>query len=166
MKLQMIFLLMFGVLIVSSCTKEDPCTDCLGTFRCEINGEKWTPNCEGGGIVSGWCKDVTCEYTEKYHSLNLRVVNEDNNDRLRFSGRDVHLGINQVFFINREYIDYTRGNCGGYDLIQELPNYIEMTALDTINFTIEGTFAFSVLGTCDGDTLHITDGYFHLAYRF
>jgi hypothetical protein len=162
----MIFLLMFGVLIVSSCTKEDPCTDCLGTFRCEINGEKWTPNCEGGGIVSGWCKDIDCQYYKKSRALDIRAVNEEDASRIFFAVRNTMIGLNDVDYSSREYIDYTRGNCGGYDLIQELPNYIELKALDTVNYTVEGTFAFSVLGTCDGDTLHITDGYFHLAYRF
>jgi hypothetical protein len=152
--------------LLASCTKEDPCTDCLGTFRCQINGEKWTPNCEGGGIVSGWCKDVDCQYYIDNGGLEMRVVNEKKSSRLLINGRHMMLGMNPLFYTDREYIDYTRGNCGGYDLIQDLPNYIELIALDTINFTVEGTFAFSVLGTCDGDTLHITDGYFNLAYRF
>ena len=87
-------------------------------------------------------------------------------DRFLFSTYAPVTGIYNVLGGSRAYINFNKGNCGGYDLIQELPNYIELTALDTINYTVEGNFAFSVLGTCNSDTIHITDGYFHLAYRF
>jgi hypothetical protein len=156
-------------LMMSGCTNEEPeCTDCLGTFRCQINGEKWTPNCEGGGIVSGWCKDIDCQYYLDTKGLSIWVRNDSNNDRLSFNARGLGAGLEAMPLTNlrREYKDYTRGNCASYDLIQDLPNYIELTALDTVNYTVEGNFAFSVLGRCDGDTLHITDGYFHLSYRF
>jgi hypothetical protein len=152
-------------LMMSGCTKEEECDDCLETFRCKINGEKWEPSCSDAAPVR-WCPDIDCLYYEESRGIEIRVVNRRENNRLHFANRGLIMNkpVN-IDLLDREYIDYTRGNCGGYDLIQELPNYIEMTALDTINFTVEGTFAFSVLGTCDGDTLHITDGYFHLAYR-
>ena len=157
---------MVVLLILGGCSKEDECTDCLETFHCKINGEKWEPSCSDAAPV-GWCEDIDCQYYIDDGHLALHLKNSNRNDRISFSSVNLYLNEAMTLInLRREYKDYSRGNCASYDLIQDLPNYIELTALDTINFTIEGNFAFSVLGRCDGDTLHITDGYFHLAYRF
>lgn len=154
--------LILPFLLLTSCSKEEEgCLDCLETFRCKINGEMWAPNCESGTILWG-CTAIRCRYNENSRALEMRVVNEGHNSRLLINGRSIVLGNNPMFYTDREYIDYSRGNCGSYDLIQELPNYINVINIDTSEHTIEGTFAFSVLGECDQDTLHITDGYFHL----
>jgi hypothetical protein len=152
-------------LMASGCTKEEECDDCLETFRCKINGEKWSPQCDG--YPNSWCPDIDCQFYIDNRYLSLYIVNDNDMSRLRFSAYNLSVSkTRSLINLRREYKDLSRGNCASYDLIQSLTNYIELISIDTINYTVEGSFAFSVLGRCDGDTLHITDGYFHLAYRF
>ena len=43
--------LMIGLFILIGCGKEEECDDCLETFRCKINGEKWEPSCSDAAPV-------------------------------------------------------------------------------------------------------------------
>lgn len=158
------------LLINVGCGKEGvECNDCLGTFRCEINGEEWKPHCSSdGNIVAGWCRNTRVFYYEDTKGLEFWVKNEKGNNRLSFLARGLGLGDDEqttnLHNLGREYIDFSRGNCGGYGFISSLDNRVDLIKLDTANSVIEGTFFFSVLGECDMDTLHITNGYFHLSY--
>ncbi len=42
---------------------------------------------------------------------------------------------------------------------------LNILEVDTVNFLIKGTFEFTTINECN-DTMHITDGFFHVNFRF
>ena len=66
----------------------------------------------------------------------------------------------------RIYTDWNKpSGCRFHDLDTTAVRRLTILEVDTINYLIKGTFEFTAINECV-DTVRITDGYFHVNFRF
>ncbi len=160
--------------LASSCQKEDPFTPDghVDEFRCKVNGVEWTPNCQSDPLFG--CDAIDCQYYWKdTKGFEISAVNisfdKSTNESIHFFVRPAELGNSEMIFLSREYKNWNKpGNCGFYDLDTTTTRRLTIFEIDTVNYLIKGSFEFTAIdqyGNCK-DTIQITDGYFHVNYRF
>ena len=161
--------------LASSCQKDDPFSHeeyHQDIFRCKVNGVEWTPNCISDPLFG--CDAVDCQYYWKdTKGISIGVVNISNdqsvNQSIGFSKYTTVEGDNPLTLRTKEFIDWNKpGNCGFYDLDTTAVRRLTILEVDTVNYLIKGTFEFTAIdnyGDCQ-DTIRITDGYFHVNFRF
>ena len=162
-------LLLTIITLFSYCKKEDPEPDPIpyfDKFRCKINGQLYTPYCEGNLIFG--CNPIDCQYYHDTKKISLRVRNERINLSMAVrSSRGVKIGNNSLSkTIGGGVTDDSYPNgCQSFDHDTTRYNNITILSIDTVNFKIEGEFEFDALNQC-GDTLRVREGYFNTNYRF
>jgi hypothetical protein len=158
--------------LLASCQKEDPApTYHKDIFRCKVNGVEWAATCPSDGLFG--CEPIDCQYYWKdTKTFEISALNErDNgmtNTSMSFAGYG-YLGDNIVLSLKRNFKDWNKpGNCGFYDLDTTQIRRLAILEVDTVNFLIKGTFEFSAIDNYSDckDTVKITDGYFHVNFRF
>jgi len=91
------------------------------------------------------------------------------NQSIGFSKYSTIIGDNDIQFRLRAFKDWNKpGNCGFYDLDTSSARKLTILEVDTVNFLIKGTFEFTAMdhyNECK-DTVRITDGFFHVNFRF
>ncbi len=76
------------------------------------------------------------------------------------------IGINELQYSSKDYSDYlNEAGCISYGIDTSFVKRLTILKIDTVNYTVLGTFEFTVLNQCS-DTVKIEDGYFDLEYRF
>ena len=161
--------------LASSCQKDDPLPPeeyHQDIFRCKVNGVEWTPNCISDPLFG--CDAVDCQYYWKdTKTFEIGAVNKsfdgNVNQSIGIASSFAALGVNELGLSLREYKDWNKpGNCGFYDLDTTAVRRLTILEVDTVNYLIKGTFEFTAIdnyGDCQ-DTVRITDGYFHVNFRF
>ncbi len=144
--------------LASSCQKEDP----------------FPPEDYHKDIFRFGCDAVDCQYYWKdTKTFEISAVNKsfdgNENQSIGIASVFAALGDNELGLSLREYKDWNKpGNCGFYDLDTTSTRRLTILEVDTINYLIEGTFEFTAIDHYEDckDTIHITDGYFHVNFRF
>ncbi len=76
------------------------------------------------------------------------------------------LGDNLLQLTKEEYIDWNKpSDCRFHDLDTTATRRLTILEVDTVKFLIKGTFEFTAINECQ-DTMHISDGFFHVNFRF
>ena len=157
--------------LATSCKKEDPFTPDSHTdvFRCKVNGVEWTPNCISDPLFG--CDAVDCQYYWKdTKGVEISAVNRSNDNSvyqsMSFSKYTTIMGENLIPLRKEAYKDWNNvSGCRFYDLDTTSTRSLTILEVDTINYLIKGIFEFSTINECQ-DTIRITDGYFHVNFRF
>ena len=161
--------------LASSCQKDDPFSHeeyHLDIFRCKVNGVEWTPHCISDPLFG--CDAVDCQYYWKdTKSFEISAVNRSDDSSIYqtmgFSKYKSSLGDNLIPYQVRIYTDWNKpSGCRFHDLDTTAVRRLTILEVDTINYLIKGTFEFTAIdnyGDCQ-DTVRITDGYFHVNFRF
>ncbi len=156
--------------VVAGCTKKDPPSPFhKDIFRCKVNGIEWVATCPSDGLFG--CEPIDCQYYWKdTKGISMGVVrrlhNKSINQSIGFSKYMTELGHNTLSLRTKEYIDWNKpAGCRFHDLDTTAIRRLTILEVDTIKFLIKGTFEFTAINDCQ-DTMHITDGYFHVNFRF
>ena len=164
-------LLLTIITLFSCCKKEDPepCEGCYTeVFRCKIDGVDFEPYCKSGPLFG--CSAIDCQYYKGSGDMSLRVYNDQSNLNVQLNGRPIKIGQNTLRPRKGAFQDWSiPTNCGLYNLDTTKDNRLIILEIDTINQIIKGEFDFyaiDVYNGCDSATVHITDGYFDVVYRF
>lgn len=161
------------LILLSSCKKEDTTpTYHKDIFRCKVNGVEWAATCPSDGLFG--CKPIDCQYYWKdTKGFEIGAIRRKNNDTIyesmSFSKFNTIIGENIIPVRLRAFKDWNKpGNCGFYDLDTTQIRRLTILEVDTVKFLIKGTFVFSAIDNYSDckDTVKITDGYFHVNFRF
>ena len=138
------------------------------TFGCLINGEPFVPPSFGSNAPNAFYQFVGSAYTLGISGGN--IGGGANLKSVNLGGIDVE-PLSQIIYI---LIEEESGNFfGNYNIGggitfngvtgNQNPGTLNVTKFDSQNFTISGTFEFTVLDY-DGNEINITDGRFDLNY--
>lgn len=166
-------LLIASLSLASSCQKEDPFPPedyHKDIFRCKVNGVEWTPHCISDPLFG--CDAVDCQYYWKdTKGIELSAVNRssDNSEyqTMRFYTRPALPNqIHNIWYLSEEFTDWNKpSGCRFHDLDTTAIRRLTILEVDTVKYLIKGSFEFTAINECQ-DTVQITDGYFHVNYRF
>jgi hypothetical protein len=166
-------IIFFMTFMLSSCDK-DPLDACAEDpsceyFRCKVNGEWWTPNCEDGPLFG--CRSVDLQYYVQDGFFEMTAGSTKNNDGFYFQCQN-------LFDINTTYNFYSGPNiqtkyaisssndpCETYLIFNPQSSILNLSKIDKAKFLIEGKFSFSARNNCNG-IIEITEGSFRQHYRF
>lgn len=169
-KLQNLILTLLMATLWASCQKERFKPDYhVNIFRCKVNGEEWVATCPGSALWG--CEAIDCQYFWKdTKSISISATRRLNNDAVYQSMRLYKFksknGLNLLDYTAREYTNWNKPTgCRLHNLDTNDIRNITILEVDTINYRIKGTFEFTAINECQ-DTIRITDGYFHVNYRF
>ncbi len=171
---QALLLLLAILSIAAACNKDDEGSNPQqheDILRCKVNGVEWeafdyregTIGAQGTGAT-----DLLYYVEEGFMSLRaIRKLEDQSIDEgIGIAAQAILIGNNSIF--NKEDIYKNLSNlsgCVGYNLDTLETEQIIVIEIDTINRIMVGEFEFSAINDCS-DTVHITDGYFDLEYRF
>ncbi len=160
--------------ILSSCDK-DPIEACAEDptceyFRCKVNGEWWTPDCEDGPLFGCRHTDVQYYYgTTGYIEFSSKSQKNDESMSMRIESVFISDSIYSHYLGPNTSSRFRRGNnkndCQIYKLIDQNNSTFLLAKIDTVKFIIEGKFSFSAKNECN-EIIDITDGSFRQRYRF
>jgi len=159
------------IITTLSCCKEedpDPCPTCPKTeFRCKIDGMDYVPYCEPD-IIFG-CTATRAQYYSDTKVINLSSGNTKTQWSIGINHVGLKIGENLLTFPNAGGVTNLgrSDNCGSYDLDTTKHNILKILDIDTVKSIIEGEFDFYVIEDsqgCNGEVLHVTDGYFKVSY--
>ena len=162
------FLYILIPLLFLSCVKEEPKPDSIpyyDMFRCKINGELYTPYCEGN-ILWG-CNPIDCQYYKDTKSFEIAVNNTSKMISISMYKYGIELGDNQLQN-GQMFNQNLEGNCKYYAFDSLQANNLIINYIDTINQMIQGNFEITLthgFTGCNKDTIYITEGYFNVPYR-
>jgi hypothetical protein len=156
--------------LLAGCQKEDTTpTYHKDIFRCKVNGVEWVATCPSDGLFG--CEPIDCQYYWKdTRTISLGAVNVSNdksvNKSIGLYKYKSMLGDNIMGLSMREYKDWNKpAGCRFHDLDTTAIRRLTILEVDTVKFLIKGTFEYTAINECQ-DTMHITDGYFHVNFRF
>jgi hypothetical protein len=162
--------LLLFISLLGSCKKEDPApTYHKDIFHCKVNGEEWSATCPSTGLFG--CDPIDCQYywmDTKGISMGALKVNHDKsiNESIGFSKYTTIIGDNLLSLRTKEHIDWNKpAGCRFHDLDTTATRRLTILEVDTVKFLIKGTFEFTTINDCQ-DTVRITDGFFHVNFRF
>ncbi|MCO6485457.1 MAG: hypothetical protein J5I41_06725 [Saprospiraceae bacterium] len=170
--LSRIILLSLMLAALASCfkMKDTPPTPSWhkGVFHCKVNGEEWKAQCVSDPLFG--CNAVDCQYYWDTKGFEISAVNitydKTTNNSLHFFARPAIIGTAEIIFLSREYKDWNKpSGCRFHDLDTTSMRRLTILEVDTVNFLIKGTFEFTAINNCQ-DTVRITDGFFHVNFRF
>jgi hypothetical protein len=158
--------------MLSSCNK-DPLDACAEDptceyFRCKVNGEWWTPDCEDGPLFG--CRHTDVQYYKLDGTLIIIASSKINNESFNLTVENIKSPGTYKFY-NGPNVKTRFGRnenspgCNIYNIYQDSTSNISISLLDTTKFIIEGKFSFSAKNDCN-DIIEITDGSFRQLYRF
>ncbi len=169
---QALLLLLAILYLAAACNKDDDQPNYHEDIvRCKVNGVEWEAFDYTEGDIGGWGPGaIDLQYYKDTGSLSLRALRklEDQsiNQSINISLMDANIGGNEVFLKKREFIDgLNSSGCVYYDLDTFQVRLINILEIDTINYRIVGKFEYSAINDCS-DTVHISNGYFDVQYRF
>jgi len=163
--------------ILSSCNK-DPLDACAEDptceyFRCKVNGEWWTPDCEDGPLFG--CRHTDVLYYQHLNGGGLEIYTSKDSDNsgINFYAWNINTPNISYNFIynNQNYLTRfyenkdNSGNRNRFFIDTSAINYIIFSKIDTLNFILEGKFYFEGLDD-GGNRKIISDGSFRQKYRF
>ncbi len=163
-----IFMMTF---ILTSCDKvplevcaEDPSCE---YFRCKVNGEWWTPDCEEGPLFG--CRHTDVQYYKDLGngSLEMGTTSKESKDGLYFllvNIKDKNLQNSYMINNNKIFTKYFNSSNMFYVDTTKYNEFI-LTQLDTMDYIISARFSFTGVDE-NGNTVSITDGEFRQHYRF
>ena len=136
-------------------------------FRCKVNGEDWSTNCERDPLFG--CSAIDVQYYKDIPGLDFSLSNSDRKDGfILYLRNNIVLGENKFHSNNSLKSYYFKKDldvCNLYYVDTLSTNILRINLLDTINYKMEGTFIFSSKNECN-ETVKITDGNFRVKYRF
>ncbi len=164
-------LLITMISVASSCQKEEPKTPSwhADVFRCKVNGVEWTSKCVSDPLFG--CNAIDCQYYWKdTKTISLRATRRLANNSiyqgLRLYRYKSKIGDNHLQLTTEQYLDWNKPSaCIGHDMDTTSVRRLTILEVDTVNFLIKGTFEFTAINNCQ-DTMRITDGFFHVNFRF
>jgi hypothetical protein len=162
-----IFMMTF---ILSSCDK-DPVDACIDDptceyFRCKVNGEWWTPDCEDGPLFG--CRHTDLQYYKDLNrgGLEMTSSSKKQNDGFYILLYDFNtINLEKDFRINN--VIYSRYFTKDFKFYADTSqsSFIKPLKIDTVNFIIQADFQFMGRDG-NGNTVSITEGSFRQKYRF
>jgi hypothetical protein len=169
-KLSLLIAIILLTTMWTSCQKEKFKPDYhVDVFRCKVNGEDWAAFCPGAGLWG--CEPIDCQYlwkNSKAFELGAVRTSHDNsvNQSIKIYIPRSDFGENELVFITRAFKDWNKlPGCRFFNLDTTSVRLLTILEEDNINHLIKGTFEFTAINECQ-DTIRITDGYFHVNYRF
>ncbi len=188
MKEKNIFRLLLLLLLVTSlwaCNKEEPIKPApppdytvlpaatqegKNTFGCKVNGQVWVPRVE---IFAPWF-DKLAQYHEKNGkgsgliSCRLLSTSKDDFFTMAFAPNYFHLvtykTLNDSTNLTWFNPDFRLGNEGFEHIEGDSSNFLQITAIDTLNNFISGQFRCVLYNSNRTKSLKITEGRFDMPY--
>ncbi len=165
-------LLITMISLATSCQKENPKTPDnwhKDVFRCKVNGKDWIPKCVSDPLFG--CNAVDCQYYFDNKGFEIGAVRRIPLDSIQESiglfARPILIGNNLTIFpAENNFVNMkNKSGCRFYTINPNLSYTIMIFEIDTVKFLIKGAFEFSAINNCQ-DTVRITDGFFHVNFRF
>jgi hypothetical protein len=163
-------IIFFMTFMLSSCDK-DPLDACAEDptceyFRCKVNGEWWTPDCEDGPLFGCRHTDVQYYKDSSGGSLEMSTSSKKNNEGFIFRIWNVkRININLSYKrVNKIDSRFYEDNFDFYVDTTKNSEFI-LTSLDTVSFMMSARFSFTGVDE-SGKTVSITNGEFRQKYRF
>jgi hypothetical protein len=166
------FIAFLYIILISSCNK-DPLDACAEDptceyFRCKVNGEWWTPDCEDGSLFG--CRHTDVQYYRDLNGggLSMTSSSKKNNDGFVFRLWNIKEINTFNSYKRNNKIDtqyFNNNNDLNFFVDTTKQNEFILTHLDTISFIISARFSFIGIDE-NGQTVSITDGEFRQNYRF
>ena len=170
MKLYTLVLLLLT--LITACNDDDlpdllPPTTQTGanTFGCRVNGEVWVPE------VDGFNEMAIDALLSPNGTLNMQCrkepISDDRNQTLQFStvidisGRETSPKYNFTYLRDRN-VD---GACRVIELDTFTNHFVQITHIDSVNYTISGRFEFQLKEDDCSTTVRVTEGRFDVTYR-
>jgi len=174
-KIHRLFLLIVGLIIITSCDKngdQSPIDELppitqngAQTFGCLINGKPFIPSIFGSNSPRAFY-----QYARGAYTLGISAGSGGGQEMITvlFGGIDIpELKEQQYSLIERESGNYHAEFLEGYDLRTETktdnPGVLNITNFDQENFIISGTFSFNFKDQ-NGEEIKITNGRFDLNF--
>ncbi len=155
--------------LLTGCKKEEP-TYHRDIFRCKVNGVEWVAACPSDGLFG--CEPIDCQYYWKDTKGFEQIAQRTNSDRtisdaiLLFKSNYLGLGQNNLQPTSGDFRRFTNiSGCKMYSIDTSSSHSVNILEIDTVRFLIKGTFEFVSINSCF-DTLKVTDGFFHVNFRF
>lgn len=166
-----LLLSLFAFLYISCGNENDACFDDPDCeyFRCKVNGEEWSTNCERDPLFA--CSAIDVLYGKSLNALDFKAINQSNNQTITFFLRNsnIKLGKNKLFkddFLISRFSDGKKvTDCILYPIDTLKENFVELFLIDTINFKLEGKVEMNCLNNCN-ESIKIEDAVFKVKYRF
>ena len=156
--------------LLAGCKKEDTTpTYHKDIFRCKVNGLEWVATCPSDGLFG--CEPVDCQYywnDTKFFSLRSIKRLDDNSiyQGIRMFVPQTILGDMKLPYFKEAFTDLKNPTgCRFYNLDTIPFHKLTILEIDTVKYIVKGTFEYTAINECQ-DTMHITDGYFHVNFRF
>jgi hypothetical protein len=156
--------------LLSGCKKEDPTpTYHKDVFHCKVNGVAWSATCPSTGLFG--CEPIDCQYywkDTKFFSLrSIKRLDDDSiYQGIRMLGLQTILGEMKLAYTKEAFTDLNNpSGCRFYELDTIPLHKLTILEIDTVKYIIKGTFEFVSNNECQ-DTIRITDGFFHVNFRF
>ena len=174
-KISKLFLLIVGLIIITSCDKDDDLTPeeqlppktqtGAQTFGCLINGQPFVPPKLGSNSPRAFYQFARGAYT-----LGISAGTGGGNEMIAVlvGGIDISgLTEGQYSLIERQSGNFHGAYLEGYEFQSTTntgdPGKLIVTNFDPQNFIISGTFSFSIKDE-NGDNIEITEGRFDMNY--
>jgi len=141
----------------------------VDVLRCKVNGEEWVATCPGAGLWG--CEPIDCQYYWKdiksFEIFAIRKLHDNTVDQsIKLYIPKSTIGINEIVYFSRSFKDWNQpSGCRFYKLDTTQMNILNIISVDTSDYIIKGNFEYTAINDCN-DTLRITDGFFHVSYRF
>ncbi|MCO6486587.1 MAG: hypothetical protein J5I41_12505 [Saprospiraceae bacterium] len=167
---RVLLLTAFLLAVATGCTMKEPPTPSWhkDVFHCKVNGEEWKAQCVSDPLFG--CSAVDCLFYPPSSGVEFSAIrmnyDQSINQSIGFSKYSTIIGDNEIQFRLRAYKDWNKpSGCRFHDLDTISVRRLTILEVDTVNFLIKGTFEFTAINNCQ-DTMRITDGYFHVNFRF
>lgn len=156
--------------VLTSCDK-DPLEACAENptceyFRCKVNGEWWTPDCEVGPLFG--CRHTDVQYYKDSRGGSIEMTSSSKKQNDGFYIRCLNIkekDINNSFAINNKIYTKYFNSSNMFFVDSTKHSEFILTHLDTISFSISARFSFFGIDE-NGQTVTITEGSFRQKYRF
>ncbi len=163
-------LLLFCTILLNACQSDlEKCQDnpdCT-YFVCKVNGEDWGINCEGDPLFG--CSAIDVQYYKKSGNIELHAVNGNKDQVISIFSHELHLGENKFYSKNTVNTEFGNGKNENKCVLSKIdtltPSAFFIDKIDTIKFRIKGSFFLECKNECN-NIVKITDGQFHVGYRF
>ncbi len=164
-------LLAFALLFIcANCNKDDDTQPKHNTFRCKVNGQDWEAFDYRGGLFGMGTGPTDLQYYDDTRSIILgarRLLEDESIDQsIRIVSSPIGIGENTINELTEEFKDWNQiTGCRFYSLDTTKLRRLTVLEINTQNYTMQGKFEFTAVSDCK-DTVKVTNGYFHLEYRF
>jgi len=162
MKNNLLFLLLFPLLMGASCKKDKD--DISVDFSCKLNGTVWNPFTDDFKL-----REAEAHLTNNGTELFIKAINTKSREDIGFGiytqGIPIAVGKYMLNMSTMQYGYYSKNDFKGeFKTKTGFEGEAEIISIDKSGRKITGRFQFKCLNETTGDSVTITEGQFNLQY--